>query len=93
MAVSIGHGSHRWSPMGGPKGWTNRYHVLLYPHRVQSGGASRVLNTWHRRTRPYRPQTNGKAERFIQTLSENGPEPGKQILFLAGGLAIQAVTL
>ena len=22
----------------------------------------------HRRTRPYRPRTNGKAERFIQTL-------------------------
>ncbi len=22
----------------------------------------------HKRTRPYRPQTNGKAERFIQTL-------------------------
>jgi len=26
------------------------------------------LNVKHRRTRPYRPQTNGKAERFIQTL-------------------------
>ncbi len=23
---------------------------------------------WHRTTQPYRPQTNGKAERFIQTL-------------------------
>ena len=26
------------------------------------------LDVRHRRTRPYRPQTNGKAERFIQTL-------------------------
>jgi len=26
------------------------------------------LNVKHRRTKPYRPQTNGKAERFIQTL-------------------------
>lgn len=26
------------------------------------------LNVTHRRTKPYRPQTNGKAERFIQTL-------------------------
>lgn len=26
------------------------------------------LGVRHKRTRPYRPQTNGKAERFIQTL-------------------------
>jgi transposase InsO family protein len=26
------------------------------------------LGTRHSRTRPYRPQTNGKAERFIKTL-------------------------
>ena len=26
------------------------------------------LNIWVKKTRPYRPQTNGKAERFIQTL-------------------------
>jgi transposase InsO family protein len=26
------------------------------------------LKIQHLRTRPYRPQTNGKAERFIQTL-------------------------
>jgi transposase InsO family protein len=26
------------------------------------------LGARHKRTRPYRPQTNGKAERFIQTL-------------------------
>lgn len=30
--------------------------------------ACRTLTVRHRRTRPYRPQTNGKAERFIQTL-------------------------
>jgi len=31
-------------------------------------GACEDLGTRHVRTRPYRPQTNGKAERFIQTL-------------------------
>jgi transposase InsO family protein len=36
-------------------------------YRVQFGGACRDLNIRHSRTRPYRPQTNGKAERFIQT--------------------------
>jgi transposase InsO family protein len=36
-------------------------------YRLQFGGACRDLNIQHRRTRPYRPQTNGKAERFIQT--------------------------
>jgi transposase InsO family protein len=30
--------------------------------------ACRELGIRHLRTRPYRPQTNGKAERFIQTL-------------------------
>jgi transposase InsO family protein len=30
--------------------------------------ACRTLGITHRRTRPYRPQTNGKAERFIRTL-------------------------
>src|SRR5262249_4119445 len=30
--------------------------------------ACRLLGVRHLRTRPYRPQTNGKAERFIQTL-------------------------
>jgi transposase InsO family protein len=30
--------------------------------------ACRVLGVRHLRTRPYRPQTNGKAERFIRTL-------------------------
>lgn len=36
-------------------------------YRLQFGGACQRLNIQHRRTRPYRPQTNGKAERFIQT--------------------------
>jgi len=27
-----------------------------------------VLDARHKRTRPYRPQTNGKAERFIKTM-------------------------
>ena len=30
--------------------------------------ACRVLGLRHLRTRPYRPQTNGKAERFIRTM-------------------------
>jgi transposase InsO family protein len=30
--------------------------------------ACRILHLRHQRTRPYRPQTNGKAERFIRTL-------------------------
>jgi transposase InsO family protein len=35
-------------------------------HRFDS--ACRRLGLHHIRTRPYRPRTNGKAERFIQTL-------------------------
>lgn len=30
--------------------------------------ALRMLGIWHIRTRPYTPKTNGKAERFIQTM-------------------------
>jgi transposase InsO family protein len=30
--------------------------------------ACRTLGLRHLRTRPYRPQTNGKAERFIRTM-------------------------
>jgi len=36
-------------------------------YRLQFGGACRDLGIQHHRTRPYRPQTNGKAERFIKT--------------------------
>ena len=32
--------------------------------------ACRALGIKHLRTRPYRPRTNGKAERFIRTLIE-----------------------
>ena len=35
--------------------------------------ACRALGLRHLRTRPYRPRTNGKAERFIQTLLAAGP--------------------
>ena len=35
--------------------------------------ACRELGIRHLRTRPYRPRTNGKAERFIQTLRTTGP--------------------
>ena len=33
--------------------------------------ACKTLGIRHSRTRPYRPQTNGKAERFIRTLTDN----------------------
>jgi transposase InsO family protein len=41
------------------------------PTYLRSRAISAVLDQLtirHRTTRPYRPQTNGKAERFIQTL-------------------------
>ena len=36
----------------------------------QFAGAMRAVGAKHKFTRPYRPQTNGKAERFIRTLVE-----------------------
>jgi transposase InsO family protein len=45
----------------------------------RSGAFARVLaeaGVCHRRTRPYRPQTNGKVERFNLTLKGNGPTRG-----------------
>ncbi len=36
-------------------------------YETQFGGACLAMGIQHKRTRPYRPQTNGKAERFIQT--------------------------
>jgi len=35
-----------------------------------------MLNIRHKRTRPYRPQTNGKIERFHRTLATAGHTPG-----------------
>ncbi|MDP5309947.1 MULTISPECIES: hypothetical protein [Streptomyces] len=35
-----------------------------------------AARTTHKRTRTYRPQANGKAERFNRTLSTNGRMPG-----------------
>ena len=44
-----------------------------HQHRI----ACRQLGLKHLFTRPYRPRTNGKAERFIKTLTERlGPRPG-----------------
>lgn len=41
-----------------------------FSYRLSShfNGAVQALRLRHKITRPYRPQTNGKAERFIQTL-------------------------
>jgi transposase InsO family protein len=39
-----------------------------YTHGPRYAGVIADLGARHKRTRPYRPQTNGKAERFIQTL-------------------------
>jgi transposase InsO family protein len=36
--------------------------------RVTYAGALSAIDARHKRTRPHRPQTNGKAERFIKTL-------------------------
>ena len=54
-----------------------RYGVIVERVLTDNGGAyrstihalaCRALGIRHLRTRPYRPQTNGKAERFIRTL-------------------------
>ena len=53
-----------------------RHHRRTRPHRqrqpptvaIVHALACRPLGIRHLRTRPYRPQTNGKAERFIRTL-------------------------
>jgi transposase InsO family protein len=35
------------------------------------------LGLGHRRTRPYRPRTNVKAERIVRTYSPSGPTDGR----------------
>ncbi len=42
--------------------------ALAYRRARAYSGAIDHLGARHKRTRPFRPQTNGKAERFIQTL-------------------------
>jgi transposase InsO family protein len=42
--------------------------AFAYTHAVVFQEALEVIGARHKLTRPYRPQTNGKAERFIQTL-------------------------
>ena len=39
-----------------------------YTHGPRYAAAVEAIGARHKRTRPHRPQTNGKAERFIQTL-------------------------
>jgi transposase InsO family protein len=57
--------------------WYRRRGIRVHRVLTDNGGcyrsrvfarAARVWGVRHRFTRPYRPQTNGKAERFIQTL-------------------------
>lgn len=42
--------------------------AFCYTHSARFKEACRNLGLSHQTTRPYRPQTNGKAERFIRTL-------------------------
>ena len=60
-------------PSSGSKSWGIRVEEVLtdngscyVSHAFQ--GLCHQLGLRHLRTRPYRPQTNGKAERLIQTL-------------------------
>ena len=57
--------------------WFGRYGIHVEQLLTDNGSAyrskvhaiaCRALGIKHRRTRPYRPQTNGKAERFIRTM-------------------------
>jgi len=44
--------------------------ALVYTRSTAFAAALKALNAKHRKTRPYRPQTNRKAERFHRTLKE-----------------------
>jgi len=44
--------------------------ALVYTRSAAFAAALKALNAKHRKTSPYRPQTNGKAERFHCTLKE-----------------------
>ena len=50
--------------------------------------ACQAARVKHKRTKPYTPRTNGKAERFIQTsaqlLDKDGPMAGGRLLILGG---------
>ena len=57
--------------------WFARYGITIRQVMTDNGGgyvsaffrfALKQLRARHIRTRPYRPRTNGKAERFIQTM-------------------------
>ena len=52
----------------GPEGLSYLDNGSCYRSKVH-GQVCRELGLRHLRTRPYRPRTNGKAERFIHTCS------------------------
>jgi transposase InsO family protein len=64
------------------------------PTRSTTYGRRPYYRTWerleirHLRTRPYRPQTNGKAERFVQTMlrqwAYGAPASTSRSIFSAG---------
>ena len=60
LGFFAGHGHHR-------RAGDDRQRLALPLDRARASPAAQ-LGLRHLRTRPYRPRTNGKAERFIQTL-------------------------
>ena len=63
MATQSGAAAQPWpAPLRRfPMCYGSAYSSKLFANAIQTAGVR------HIRTRPYRPQTNGKAERFIQT--------------------------